>query len=386
MKKNHIIILLVLFLYSCSPDYKAQPNIQSEKKLRKTSLLEKRLPVNDLTLDYLYKTFIYEDSKDTYLFSLNDQEFGLDVFDLKKSNFKNHIKLFLNGSESVGEVYDYYVHNLDSIFLIGPYQVSLINYEGVLLKKMKINISEATDKHIYSSGSLGEHRIFYFEENLYSRLSYQINREEKGYYMGPIEVKISLNTEANQAVDIYYSSLYQDGTDYFGFLSYPNCTFFKGKLIYNFPAEPNVYVYNLNNKEQSIYGGKSKYFNTPVAQSLLRSEFDGSRLLEHWVKNPAYLEIIPDKYKNLYYRIQAHPISYLNIENEPNTWLDKEFSLTIFDQKFQIIDEIKLDNRIYYPKEAFVTSEGIWISKETSNNVNNEEGVIEYDVFSFDVQ
>lgn len=95
-----------------------------------------------------------------------------------------------------------------------------------------------------------------------------------------------------------------------------------------------------------------------------------------------------DKYRNLIYKVVAHPNKYFMFENPNFSWTGvKEFSIMIFDDKFNFIDEIAFPAKTYwYPSNLIITSKEVLIDKANRYNPEYKGYKMQWDVFNVKVK
>lgn len=99
-------------------------------------------------------------------------------------------------------------------------------------------------------------------------------------------------------------------------------------------------------------------------------------------ENPFYYKINFDPYRNLYYRLSSPPRPNSTEENFHYVNYNR-ICLTVLDKDFQVLDHIFLPKEnVYNVGFSFVTSEGLWISYNGSNQ--DDENWIKGDVIQLD--
>lgn len=374
------ILIAVSFLSCKKSEFIIIQNTQSKIKVS----IEK----NSIDIEhpeYIASTelpFVLEDKDSTYLYYYDDAVLQFHVFNLSSLNYSYSIQTEQVGSNGTGEITDYFVQAKDSIVTLSYDQVSFLDSLGKLYAKSLLDQSD-DDHFIHNKGSLGSYRLFFDQEKneIHYRLNYHMNREKHAYYENEIYASIDLDQPVIKPYPIFYSKLYNE--KYFGLMSHPNWAFTPNLFIYNFPAEPNIYVYDRFSSESAVYGGSSDFFDDQIASDISRNTTELTDELAAMKISPIYLEVIPDEYRKLYYRFCYHPIAekYTNSDGV-NFMQEKKISLMIFDKAFNVVEEVMMDETKYTPHGAFVTKKGLWVSKRN----NEKENVKSYDVFLFQLE
>ena len=172
------------------------------------------------------------------------------------------------------------------------------------------------------------------------------------YYGTPSELWISLDMDKAQQINATFPLEYKD-RDYNDF--HPSrCINARGKFVYSFAANNDIYVYNENFKYVKSVSAKSKYieyFRTtedhPYNQFTSRQAY--------YVYEPRYLKILFDRFNQMHYRICHHR---LDPDDEPKkrefSIRDKDWSIMIFDGDLNFFEEVFIDRKEGLLSNSFI--------------------------------
>lgn len=122
---------------------------------------------------------------------------------------------------------------------------------------------------------------------------------------------------------------------------YPLITFSRQKIIYNYPFNNRIYIYDLINQKNSSIEAKSAYTEQEVPE--VSKSMDKRQISEWDVNQLRFNQVIYDPFRNLYLRTH----SYFN-----KTLKKRIYFLMIFDEKFNTLEELRLPDEChtnYYP-------------------------------------
>ena len=272
----------------------------------------------------------------------------------------------------------FYVHNLDSIFIQEHKNIKLIDKAGNVKFNTFVNQTENRSK--MSLSNLG-----YTFPIIYNSISNELmvgqycsscRFYEKKYFQQNIETSLNLSTKQFRETPFSYSQKYKEG--YYGFATLIYRTINDSLSVFSFEADANIYLYNRNNGNIEVKGGKSKY-DTSIKSLSLDYKNDSNKKISHLTLSPLYFEMYWDPYKKLYYRFFLKEQLERDSKGSYSIWADKPLVLMIFDENFRIVDELDLGTD-YNHSSALVTSKGFYIKKSITKNIKK----IEFEIFKFE--
>lgn len=158
---------------------------------------------------------------------------------------------------------------------------------------------------------------------------------------------------------ISFSEFYNE--DYYGFLTDIQFSLVDNKIVYNFPIESSVYIYDLERQSSLSIGGESKSSPRIVSPLSWSACQDTDAQMRHYIENVKYHKIIYDPYRNLYYRFHHGEAKGKNPDGSFMNANQKAQRLTVFNAAFDVIYELDIDDRRYILPYAFVGPEGLYL-------------------------
>lgn len=163
------------------------------------------------------------------------------------------------------------------------------------------------------------------------------------------ELIVTLNSK-DEIIDLAnntpsFPDIYFDGNNYndlsTNYIS--KCVNERNESIYSFPIDHNLFIYenNINIKKTNV---KSKFLNDFITtpENLI---FDIQHTMKLYITAPYYREVIYDRYRNLYYRVADIETDKIKENGKQQLYSDKNWSLIILNDKFNIINEIQFCNK-----------------------------------------
>ncbi len=375
MIKYLVFFLLLYSIFSCKEATYLKSNVyaQDSVSLKTTSI---RIEIDSSLLPSYDVFYVYSDPKKEYFYGYNRYYHTLDIFDLDELKFDFHIQLERQGPNGIGDVEGFFILSKDSIFIFSRHFLAVMNHEGYFLTK--IQLTKIGDYKQFGELGVNPHFKAEYIQKMGKFLLYSFY-PEKMRLSGPIITSLDFNSRKLYQLPIYNSVYHDDVEGELGFITYLNKFYVNDELlVYNFQYESNVYTYNLLTGEKKSYGGKSRFspgLVTPV----------NKKNPDHWerhaVENPHYFHILFDPLKKMYYRFHWGMVNYSD-NGRFNSFIDKPLYLMIFNEKFEIIGEIKLPDYKYKLHSWTITNNGILISKAHPMSKDLNENFLEFDLLN----
>jgi hypothetical protein len=361
----------LFLLYSCGV---FEQNYLEDNKVSKIEIeygFEKVNLIGDsLTLTYYAKRDIYTKENTDWLFGHNHAINSIDVFNLTEKKFSHRINLESDGPNGIERVYQLKVVSLDSIAILDTsISLKIVSSDAKVIKKLDLRVSDSeSGQPLGYFYNYNDARIVY-EKDKRSFILHFLNesvKERKFKSKDPHSIfgRINLEGEVDFLPISHSRVIYERNGEVIERM--PNYSYHKGKIIYGFIFESNIYTFDLRTGDRSLYGGKSKFSQNMQDFSLPPQEF---RLLGTWFNS-----VIFDSSSGFYLRTHWGSQPRLQIDSNPSSALTKPGYIMVFDEGFAVVDEIELPEE-YWLEDSFVYSEGMafW-SKES---LINEENSIE---------
>lgn len=387
MKNKYIsIILAFLLLISCNSDNKETIRAEYSKKHIKKRINTIKIKIDSLQISSynIFHNNIIDNIE--HFVGYNSQNHSLDFFNLKNKKFSFSLKLEKQGVNKISnEVRSIWVQNYDSIFILQPYKISLIDTSGIISENITINNNndnvDYSNYQLYADNNFG----LFFKSNKLFLEKYSINSTEKlEFYTLNNEAFFNLDSKTLTDLEIEYPQIYKNKNYYYGYLIFPARAVNNELHVYSYPADPNIYTYNTSTSKYRKFGGKSKYQLNEIIK-IPRKNKNSEELFRHMQETAYYGKLLYDKHRNLYYRFFKWALEAENNDGTFNSYGDKKASIIIFDNELNIIDEIKLPEHTYSESGSFVGKEGLYLSTAHYKNTNTSENILGFDVYKFEV-
>ena len=344
------------------------------------------LPVDENTY-YLSKSIFQfeEDDKEYLLFgNLEKRQYELLIYDVEKQNLHKRIPLEKEGPNGVPGIWGCIPFFDSKTFLVSQHnsgRMSIIDGEGNVVQKY--NMRQSSDKtkrrglwvdsrfgvSFFYTPSFIKDSIVYFSNGIF--IQYKINQRLDREVWKTIPMFNSLNLKNGHihTLPIKYPDIFEDDVKVpagGGYEFTYDYNYKQERLVCSLTGYDSIMVTD-DLKQVRWYNGKSRYLKSMRPKVY---EADGFDWLREATENPAYHNIMYDKYRDVYYRIVELPYELKQNESPFDTPKGREFSIIIFDKDLNIIGETKFPGNKYLYKMSFVGRDGLYISE---NNLANPE-------------
>ena len=149
------------------------------------------------------------------------------------------------------------------------------------------------------------------------------------------------------------------------------------KFIFSFPFSDSLIITDLElNNSSTIQAGSSLIDIKPVFNRNWSNKEKVMRLRFH---TPYYYAIIPDNYRNVYYRMLVNPVYSSSADLSKLDFHDKPINVLVFDNQFIKLSEKRLEENKYAAYIYFVSRKGLNICNREKSI--DDESTIYFDVF-----
>ncbi len=376
MKKSLFFFIISLFIYSCN-DINKSSQEHSIKVVR--NFLE--LELNDSTANISRGLQAYTIDGLEILFNINWGLNSLQMYDLEKSKFINEIFFETEGDKSVGRVFGFHVHNLDSIFLFTQKNSNIVIIDTAYSIKSRI---EYNVPDVYSNAFV--HNAYFISPPILENNKLTVKSHIQGSY------RSMTDAELEQKALSYSINMDNGHVSMMNYL-YPNSYLDKGLKFYEYSmAKKN------ENLVFSFFGDHRLFYASKADENQLKSKKVKSQYLsdnlpifpkngareatyEYLFASDHYESLLYDEYRNIYYRFAFPKQSFQNMEelsqlrDAPNS-----FSIMILDDNLEVMDEVLFDNSRNVPNNVFIGKDGLYISTSHPKNPDNKEGKMVFDL------
>lgn len=299
---------------------------------------------------------------DSFAYFLNTEGKEILVYNIAAKSFSKSIPLYdsLFYRDSIGELSSFYAYNIDSIFILQEFRITLINNKGALLSSWKINTDTLSPYYYKLSTNFP---IFYSASHnslFIQQISMVTGGDSRQKFSCGVEAEFNLTSKRVDTLPMNYPTMYR--TNFYGFADEVSRCINGNTFVYSFMLDPNIYTLNTTNGITSIKPGKSRLQSSTPAAIPLNNKDSSQIKMEQMQQYPIYTNILYDSYRQLYYRFFYKDQQMQNPDGTYNAWADKDFVLMVFDQEFNLIKEEVLEKNTYGTL-AFITPEGLCISR-----------------------
>lgn len=344
------------------------------------------IPIDSITLNY-YSTFSnFNINRCDYIAGYNSKLHSIDVFNLTNKTFSKHLVLKKEGPCKLGNITGMCFINWDSIIIYSDYNIIIADSSGKINFKRdlsKIPLKETGLKRTLSSTYSTN---IFFSQNRKSVFLIHTPRNvkfcSKSFYKIPFLAEYVLATNTLKLVPIHYSNFFLQKNSV-GFAYYPYVRLVGDKLIYCFTGESNIYSFDLETMIQETYGARSEF--TKNTTTTIPFNSNTTEKLRHEIENVLFLNVTYDPYRDIFYRFHYGELRYQVSANEYNTFLDKKLYLMIFDNKFRLIDEIKLDDHTYNTEFYGITQEGLLLNANHKLKTNYSDNLFQLTLLKINI-
>ncbi|MDR1330755.1 MAG: DUF4221 domain-containing protein [Tannerella sp.] len=330
-----------------------------------------------LTSYNILSTFV-ENGSD-HVFAYNSRTHVLDHFNLTERTV-SHIALNREGPDAVPvDMSGIYVHSRDSIWVYGAQTILLLDGDGGVTARLELPAEDHGSPMIDTNFSIYSSKLYYHpERNSVFYLTASVENDRSTYAVceySPASRSVTawpLNATGRRA---------HLRTDY-GWMQLPNVTYAKHAIIYNFPIESNVYEIDLASGRETVHGGKSRYTPNEVSRLKMPYSFeDGDR---HMIENVHFYEVAYDAARDVYYRLHLGATEYDATADVYTLYNRKSMYLTVFNRRFEVIGEMRLDDRRYNYRNCWgVLGRGLFIATDNMLREDVDYEKLQYDLISF---
>lgn len=331
---------------------------------------------NTLCSYQAFSTF-KEKKNEEMLFAYNSPMHSLDIFNLSDKRV-SHIQLESEGTNGILEnVSGVCVHKPDSIWLYSQGFIYLTDSCGKVNKTIKLPFPTGGFPLVETNFSMSTSKLYFHptRESIFY-LTVTPTEESADYLVYEYFIK----TDSFKTYPLKGSILEKKAGRNFGWMQFPNVTYSKNDILYNFPINSNIYKINIETGKEYSFGGKSKYTSNTVSELCMPYTFQDAD--KHLIENIHFFEIQYDPEKDIYYRLHLDKTNYSTDIKSNLLYNSKDMYLTIFNKNFEIIYENKLESKIYcYLNSWGILNNKLFITKDNLLNEDKDFDSFELDLF-----
>jgi hypothetical protein len=320
---------------------------------------------------------VYRSASDErrYLVYENRIKQTVQFYDFETGLLWRELNYAREGPNGVGKLRGFYVHTLDSIYLMSSkyYQLILVDGSGNVLKRYPL-INRGTQIANWSLPAIYTSRPAVLKSGVFYFIAFP---ESKPYEEQKPILTLNLADSACQ-LRYEYPDSYRVG-DTWGMLTgdVSVTQTREGYFLYSFPCDPYLYETNDHQTNVKHFAG-SRFFDK--TQPWDKGVGDGAE--EAYVTRNYFNGIVYDRFREVYYRFTKLELPVLNAQNEKNTIWNKPMSVIILNKEFQVIGETRLEQNKFDFRNWLVVEEGLLICNSNQHNPDVEEGKLKFTLFT----
>ncbi len=335
MRPYFLIFVITLYLFgiqSCKRQSQSSANDEpaTDRLLKTETITVKSNPTVVSLLSYGLSDYCHNNR---CIYSYNYKEHAIDILDLKTDTVSRSISLESEGPNAVmRELHGLQVYSPDTIVTYDFVAIKIIDSVGNVISKIELPVNGFSRIDCNVRSNISDFKIDMDNHTIL----YPIKQPGKNEI---IEYDFA---EKNVVNHIALKNPIHEG--YYGFMDYPNVSFYKDCIIYNYPFEANVYIYDRKSDSTRMISPKSKFTDNRI------KEYDGKSVEElswYGASNCFYspLYLIPGK--DCFVRITLGETSLDKSDNIDKAYYDRPIYVMTFDNEFKVIDEFEIERNRY---------------------------------------
>ncbi|SHN23427.1 protein of unknown function [Cyclobacterium lianum] len=373
--RNGLCIML-FFCISCgsiSENDQSSNNVARELRINENSI---QIPLDEETSHYSMGLDYFK-SERPLLFNFNHLKKCIQVYDMQEKLLSKEMKFEKEGSEGIGSLTGFYVHDLDSIFIFTtPGTMYLTDLEQSYLSPITLEIPDGYVGPVFRAAPFNSNPIIRGDKMLAKVLvpARLLDMEESQLSQQFLSAEFSLdNGKGNFSAHKYPKGYLEEGlkAPYYSMAASPD------RVVYSFFADHRLHVAEGVSSETKTVAAKSQYL-PEIFPSLSRTAVQ-LEYMTYLFTSPRYEGLIYDKYREIYYRF-CYPSIEISGQEEINQLrgYPKDFSIMILDSELNILGETRFTGKHLVPNNVFVAEEGLYISANHPDNPNLKEDWLEF--------
>jgi hypothetical protein len=375
-----ISFFLISAVFSCT--YISKWKALDYKQFLKDSLtIITNSNYNSLKIHYSSKIFTLKN--DDYLTLYNENSNSIEFYSLFNIDKNFNIKL----PDKNIRVRDYKIVNLDSIYLIDKYDklelctrdtFNVLSIAGKIPygSELALEAVNAIAPLEFYNNVLFVYNIPTFGELWGKSIKDRFFKCKYDLHLKRINDKLFIENVTGSYPSLFLSNFYSMGSLLASRIIDKN----HKKIIYSFRCLNQIEIFDIEKNTSKIINLENPLFceyDTFSYEKLKDSNFKKKYAIE----NDSYIFFQYDQYQNKYVRILAKGIKYDNNDGTVNSIFDKPLYVLIYYEDFKLEKTIKLPENKYNYLNILITSKGILISKNISEN--SQKNKINYDLYKF---
>ncbi len=378
MKQDLIFILVSILLINCS-----NTNTSSVKYLQQADSVI-HIPINSNISSTTRNLRYFKDKEIEYIATENNHLNSIDIFNLNSRTLCKTVTPQIYGPDGIGtHILGFDIVNFDTI-IVGTNGIAdklfIIDSSAHLYEKIKFEISYEPYLPIpfLFSANWGGNSANYDGEKL--TLSAVCRTDESDFYKVdtcPAGYIYNLKTHKTEKLQLRQPEIIKLNPPIV--YSESSILINQNKKIFSYELGHQVFV-STNDSSWTVYNLKSKYVKKPFNPGF-GNDIIGSQT--KFVESPAYLALVYDKYRHVYYRFVYPGIDVAKGDDVMKLCeFCRIFSVMIIDEDFNVLGETLMPENTYNSNMFFINEAGLWISTNHPDNPDFEEDAINFQLFN----
>ncbi len=372
-------LILISIFQSCTREGKEKNGNEAPNQAKTLENAENklRIPIDNQTANFSFGLGYYDGSV-PYLFNINPSQNELQVYDLNAKALAHTLKFEKEGDQGVGNVVDFYVQSLDSIFLFTSHSgaIYLTDLNQTYQDKISFILPEGYGDPDFRPGPFNSDPIVRGSSMLAKIVVPGNYRDLKEEMLSKQYLSVELDIETGGVA--FTAHQYPKGYLSQG-LRIPNFSMAASpeKVVYSFFSDHNLYVAGSAEEKLEAVPAPSNYlpeFFPTLSRSAERTEY-----MTYHFASPRYERLFYDKYREVFYRFCFPAVEVASEEElDQLRGFPKDFSIMILDKDLKMLGEKRFDGYNYVTNNVFVAREGLYISVNHPDNYDNEEDFLSF--------
>jgi hypothetical protein len=384
MKKVIKLYLLIIILISLS--YCKTPVKECHFELKKDVL---NLSIDSVTSNISDGIQAFSTPTKSYLFSASWSSNSISMYDLAGETLTKKIVFQRQGPNAIGDLFGFYVHNLDSIFLFPQLvpQIFIADTSGLVYSTIEyappesLSVAFVHNGYFLSPPIINGNKLYLKTHLLgnYMQVSNAVLNQTPLFYS--IDMSSGEVTTSNSN---YPANYLRDG---FRFFEYSMASS-NGRLVFSFFGDHNLfYLEDFTDYELNDVSAPSKFLSSEMEIFNVGGEIDPSSVYEYLFASERYESVIYDQFRNVFYRVAVHSAAFENMNDlrELKNAADR-FSVQLLNSDLQVMGEHLLEPKRYLNGIMFVSDKGLYISTNHPKNEDSDENYMRFDLLKFEVR
>jgi len=373
-----LLFLSFFVLDACQGDNKASfvSLIASEE------LLSFELDGSTSNISTFLELYYDENANRELLFSLNQMNNEVQVYDLESQQLINRMPFDVEGERGVGNISGFHVQNLDSLFLFpnNGNRLFLTDSKAEEIRRIDYRVpdgygnAQVTSSYFSANAFLQSGQLVV--KTLYQGNYSNINNQELGKKY--LSSAIDLSSGLAEHIPITYPEDYmEDVKKHFQF----SLSTSDNGTVYSFWADHELYLMKTSTSERSKIEAASQYLGGEwEALPLGGDRLDRAR---YFATSAHYGNIIYDPFRSVYYRFCYPKVDVSSDEDlRMQALYPSTFSVMILDKELNVLGEEFFNKDVkLLTSNVFVGSKGLYISVSHPDNVLNEEAYMRFKLY-----